>query len=191
MQDAPLHTLRANPSARGCTWAADPHTHTPHISSPHAAPALQVIFTSEELKSIKAVKEPGLHVLGFKPLSCLQPHHQLANGDFVYPSERQLKGSCAAFMALHAVMLGKQQMAVACYVRTQASMPRLVALVAQEQVLDECDTQVGGGRRCSRTGHAIRCCVDVWFRCAASCILERAEQQRVTAHSLSAPVHVW
>jgi hypothetical protein len=137
----------------------DPHTPSLCTSPLHAtylmlrmAPAMQVIFTSEELKAIKAVKEPGLHVLGFKPLCCLQPHHQLATGDFVYPSERQLKGSCAAFMALHGVMLGEQQMAVTCYVRTQASMPRLVALVAQEQVLDEYDTQVGGGRRCSNCG---------------------------------------
>ncbi len=77
-----------------------------------------------------------MHVLGFKPLSCLAAHHQLTHGLFVYPSERQLKGSCRAFMALHAAMRTKQQMAVACYVRTQASVPRLVALLVQEELLE-------------------------------------------------------
>jgi hypothetical protein len=57
---------------------------------------------------IKCVKPPGLHLLGFKPAALLAERHQLRHGLFAYPTERQLKGSCTSFWALHSAMVAAQ-----------------------------------------------------------------------------------
>jgi hypothetical protein len=44
---------------------------------------------------------------GFKPVSALADYHQLSPSRFVYPDERSLKGSTAAFAALHSACLMK------------------------------------------------------------------------------------
>lgn len=48
------------------------------------------------------MRSKGLTLLGFKPLSALKDWHQLSPSRFVYPDERAVKGSTAAFAALHA-----------------------------------------------------------------------------------------
>ena len=69
-------------------------------------------YSPSELTAIKAVKPPGLHLLGFKPLSCLRDWHQYTHSHFMYPYEKQLKGSATAFSALHLAMHSKKKMAL-------------------------------------------------------------------------------
>ena len=47
----------------------------------------------------------GIHVLGFKPIDRLKPHHNLREPTFIYPTDRSLQGSTTAFIALHDAML--------------------------------------------------------------------------------------
>ena len=65
-----------------------------------------MVFSSDQVRAIKSLRPPGLHLLGFKPRRLLAEHHQLKHGYFVYPSDRQLEGSCTAFWALHRAMVG-------------------------------------------------------------------------------------
>ena len=57
------------------------------------------------LQSMRSVKPAGIHLLGFKPLDLLKPHHNLREPTFIYPTDRSLQGSTTAFIALHDAML--------------------------------------------------------------------------------------
>lgn len=62
------------------------------------------MLTNAEAAGLKALKPPGLALLGFKPRAALQEWHQLKHSLFVYPSDKELKGSTTAFVALLAAM---------------------------------------------------------------------------------------
>ena len=79
----------------------------------------------------------GLRLLGFKSVSMLKHHHQLRSPTFLYPDERSMPGSTQTFIALHAAMLKKNRMAVCSFVRTKAAEPRLVALLPQQEELED------------------------------------------------------
>ncbi|KAL3161464.1 hypothetical protein ABBQ32_010347 [Trebouxia sp. C0010 RCD-2024] len=84
----------------------------------------------------------GLRLLGFKPCSLLKHYHQLRSPTFLYPDERSMAGSTQTFIAFHAAMLAKEKMAVCSFVRTQASEPRLVAVIPQVEEVDDFGVQV-------------------------------------------------
>ena len=66
---------------------------------------LQVVLRNEEISALKTLRPKGLVLLGFKPVSCLKDYHTISPSRFVYPDERSLRGSTAAFVALHAACL--------------------------------------------------------------------------------------
>jgi ATP-dependent DNA helicase 2 subunit 1 len=69
---------------------------------------LQVVMRNEEIAALKALRPKGLMLLGFKPVSCLRDYHTLSPSRFMYPDERALRGSTAAFVALHAACLADE-----------------------------------------------------------------------------------
>ncbi|XP_020535744.1 ATP-dependent DNA helicase 2 subunit KU70 isoform X2 [Jatropha curcas] len=91
-------------------------------------------FSVEELSQIKRVSTGHLHLLGFKPLSYLKDYHNLRPSTFVFPSDKEVIGSTRIFIALHRSMLRLKRFAVAFY--GSSSHPRLVALVAQDEILN-------------------------------------------------------
>ncbi|CAL5220319.1 g2309 [Coccomyxa viridis] len=101
-----------------------------------------IILTSEELRSIRITQDPGLSLLGFKPASCLKPWHTWRQSNFVYPDERTMPGSTTAFIALHEAMLSQERVAICTYVRSRNAEPRLVALMAAQEVKDEYGEQL-------------------------------------------------
>jgi len=92
-----------------------------------------------ELKQLKVWGEPGITVLGFLPLSWLQPWYNVRSPYFVYPDESSMKGSVLAASALLKAMVAKCKLAVARFVRNSASAPQLVALLPQEEDIDDED----------------------------------------------------
>ncbi|DBA83496.1 hypothetical protein WJX79_009209 [Trebouxia sp. C0005] len=102
----------------------------------------RILLTTEELQEIKSVQPKGLRLLGFKSRSMLKHYHQLRSPTFLYPDERSMSGSTQTFIAFHATMLKKQRMAICSFVRTRAAEPRLVALLPQEEEVDEFGVQV-------------------------------------------------
>ncbi|EEF40803.1 ATP-dependent DNA helicase 2 subunit KU70 [Ricinus communis] len=90
-------------------------------------------FSVEELAEIKRISTGHLRLLGFKPLSCLRDYHNLRPSTFVFPSDKEVIGSTSIFIALHRSMLRLNRFAVAFY--GGSSHPRLVALVAQDEIV--------------------------------------------------------
>ena len=84
-----------------------------------------------ELKRCGTTSEPGLFLLGFKPLDALRPHHNIHSPYFIYPDEDLVEGSTAAFAALHKAMLDKRMLALVRFTRSSGAAPRIAALVAQ------------------------------------------------------------
>ncbi|OMO74720.1 hypothetical protein CCACVL1_16506 [Corchorus capsularis] len=88
-----------------------------------------VKFSVDEISEMKRISPGKLHLLGFKPLSCLKDYHNLRPSTFVYPSDQEVVGSKCIFIALHRSMLRHKRFAVAFH--GSVSHPQLVALVAQ------------------------------------------------------------
>ena len=67
-----------------------------------------------------------------------------------------MPGSTQTFIAFHATMLRKEKMAICSFVRTKAAEPRLVALLPQEEEVDETGVQV---RQCLLDEYRMQSCV--------------------------------
>ncbi|KAK7310226.1 hypothetical protein RJT34_07610 [Clitoria ternatea] len=92
-----------------------------------------ITFSLKELSEIKRVSLGHLHLLGFKSLSCLRDYYNLKPSTFLYPSDEGTDGSMCIFLALHRTMIQHNRFAVAF--SGSSSRPQLVALIAQEEVI--------------------------------------------------------
>ncbi|CAD7701865.1 unnamed protein product [Ostreobium quekettii] len=102
----------------------------------------KVLFHKDEMRAVRCIRPPGLTLLGFKPLSCLKDWHQVSPPSFVFPDEKQVKGSTTAFIAFHDRMLASKKFALCRFVRNERAEPQLVALVPQQEVLDSFGAQI-------------------------------------------------
>ncbi|XP_006890247.1 PREDICTED: X-ray repair cross-complementing protein 6 [Elephantulus edwardii] len=102
----------------------------------------QIVLEKEETEQLKRFEEPGLVLIGFKPSVLLKKHHFLRPSLFVYPEESMVNGSTTLFSALLTKCLEKEVMAVCRYTSRQNSPPCFVALVPQEEDLDDQKIQV-------------------------------------------------
>ena len=48
----------------------------------------------DELMWMKKFDDPGLVLIGFKPLDRLKLHHHIRPAVFIYPEEQQVTGMC-------------------------------------------------------------------------------------------------
>ncbi|KAF9412012.1 X-ray repair cross-complementing protein 6 [Podila epigama] len=94
----------------------------------------KVIFTKEELKAIKSFGPPGLALIGFKPKSAIYMHHNIEHALFLYPDEKNYKGSTAAFASLLLAMDELGKVAICSFTARTNYTTRLVALVPQMEV---------------------------------------------------------
>ena len=76
----------------------------------------------------------------------MRDYHQIKHSYFVYPDERSLAGSTAAFIALHHVLLASGKVAICSHTRVDGAKPALVALCPQKELVGSDDLQV----RCRR-----------------------------------------
>ncbi|EHH64886.1 hypothetical protein EGM_18216, partial [Macaca fascicularis] len=67
----------------------------------------QIILEKEETEELKWFDEPGLMLMGFKPLVMLKKHHYLRPSLFMYPEESLLIGSSTLFSTLLIMCLEK------------------------------------------------------------------------------------
>lgn len=102
----------------------------------------QIVLEKEETERLKRFDEPGLVLIGFKPMILLKRHHHLRPSLFVYPEESVINGSSILFNALLIKCLEKEVMAVCRYTPRQNIPPYFVALVPQEEELDDQKVQV-------------------------------------------------
>lgn len=66
----------------------------------------KIVFTKEEVTSIrKAVSEPKLELLGFKPSNMLKFQQNLKHSAFIYPNDKDIAGSSSLFANLLEAMI--------------------------------------------------------------------------------------
>ena len=53
----------------------------------------QIVLEKDEVESIKKFEDPGLHLIGFKPMDKLKLHHHVKPSVFLYPEEEQITGT--------------------------------------------------------------------------------------------------
>ncbi|KFU88661.1 X-ray repair cross-complementing protein 5, partial [Chaetura pelagica] len=97
----------------------------------------QIVLEKEETEEIKRFESPGLFLIGFKPLSMLKRHHHIKPSQFIYPEESVVSGSTTLFNALLMKCLEKDVVALCRYTARRNTPPRFVALVPQEEEVDD------------------------------------------------------
>ncbi|XP_060244941.1 X-ray repair cross-complementing protein 6 [Meriones unguiculatus] len=102
----------------------------------------QIVLEKEETEELKRFDEPGLILVGFKPMVMLKRHHYLRPSLFVYPEEALVNGSSTLFSALLTKCVEKEVMAVCRYTARKNTPPYFVALVPQEEELDDQNIQL-------------------------------------------------
>ncbi|KAJ0060183.1 hypothetical protein NL108_004034 [Boleophthalmus pectinirostris] len=102
----------------------------------------QIVLEKDEVDSLKKFGDPGLYLIGFKPMENLKLHHHIRPSVFIYPEEDEVKGSSCLFSALLKKCSEKNVFALCRCIARRNYPPRFVALVPQEEVLDEGNVQV-------------------------------------------------
>jgi ATP-dependent DNA helicase 2 subunit 1 len=105
----------------------------------------RIYFTKEEIDQIKLSSNansvtPCLTLIGFKAapsMSSIIQYPLISRSMFAYPDEEFVKGSWAAFGALHASMVRKKVMAIGKFLYKINGTVRFVAVIPQEEVLFE------------------------------------------------------
>lgn len=102
----------------------------------------KVIFEKEEVTAMKTFGDPGLLLMGFKPRSSLKNYFHIRPAQFLYPSEKSVIGSTTLFSALLKRCLARDVVPICRYIPRSGSPPRFVALLPQEEELEEHNIQV-------------------------------------------------
>lgn len=53
----------------------------------------QIVMDKDEVDAIKKFDDPGLVLIGFKPMERLKVHHHIRPSVFIYPEESEVKGA--------------------------------------------------------------------------------------------------
>lgn len=102
----------------------------------------QVAFTPEEVASLRYFGDPGIRIIGFKPLSMLPIWASLRPSTFIYPSEEEFVGSTRVFAALQQKLLDAEKMGLAWFVPRKNATPVIAAIVPGAEKLGEHGEQV-------------------------------------------------
>ncbi|TRY77519.1 hypothetical protein DNTS_028238 [Danionella cerebrum] len=101
----------------------------------------QIVMEKDEVDGIRKFGDPGLELIGFKPMDRLKLHHHIRPALFIYPEEEQISGSSCIFTALLLKCCEKNVFALCKYIPRRNTPPRFVALVPQREELDNGQTQ--------------------------------------------------
>ncbi|XP_030631170.1 X-ray repair cross-complementing protein 6 [Chanos chanos] len=123
------------------------HTHTGSLLLPSDTKRAQVygrkqiVMEKDEVDEIRKFDDPGLVLIGFKPMSRLKLHHHIRPSHFIYPEEEQVTGSSCVFAALLRRCSERNVFALCKYTPRRNTPPRFVALVPQREEVDENQSQ--------------------------------------------------
>ncbi|XP_053325037.1 X-ray repair cross-complementing protein 6 [Spea bombifrons] len=102
----------------------------------------QICLEKEETELLKRFDDPSLVLIGFKPISFLKKQHFIKPAQFVYPEESLINGSSTLFQTLLTRCLSREVMAICRYTPRRNTPPRFVALVPQQEQLDDDNVQI-------------------------------------------------
>ncbi|XP_035204792.1 X-ray repair cross-complementing protein 5-like isoform X2 [Stegodyphus dumicola] len=97
----------------------------------------KIYVADYEAKQIRNFGEPGLLLMGFKPKLYLKPHYHLKPSLFLYPDEKSIQGSIRLCLALLIQCLKREYVPICRMIARQNDPPRFVALLPQEEHVDE------------------------------------------------------
>nr|KAG5686071.1 hypothetical protein BaRGS_030686 [Batillaria attramentaria] len=102
----------------------------------------RICFENDEVAALRRFGESGLELMGFKPRSSLKPYYHIKPAQFIYPDEGGVSGSTTLFTALLRKCLDRDVVAICKYTPGKNNPPRFVALLPQEEELDEHKVQL-------------------------------------------------
>ncbi|KAF1374173.1 hypothetical protein PFLUV_G00246800 [Perca fluviatilis] len=102
----------------------------------------QIVMEKDEVDAIKKFDDPGLVLIGFKPMEKLKRHHHIRPAVFLYPEEDEVKGSACLFSALLTKCSERNVFALCRCIARRNYPPRFVALVPQKEEVDEGKAQI-------------------------------------------------
>ncbi|KAL9040433.1 MAG: hypothetical protein Q9180_001909 [Flavoplaca navasiana] len=102
----------------------------------------QILFTPEEISSLRNFGDPCIRILGFKPMSMIPLWANMRPPTFIYPSEEDYIGSTRVFAALHAKLLSSQKVGITWFIARKNAAPVLAALYPGPESLDENGLQI-------------------------------------------------
>eukprot|EP00397_Hematodinium_sp_SG-2012_P033030 GEMP01035231.1.p1 GENE.GEMP01035231.1~~GEMP01035231.1.p1 ORF type:complete len:552 (+),score=134.72 GEMP01035231.1:64-1719(+) len=88
----------------------------------------QVSVAKEDMTAVKRQGPVGIKLLGFRPISAIQPHHHLDHSYLLYPIEEKVKGSSLLFSSLITSMSKQNKVAIASIAMRTNAETRLAAL---------------------------------------------------------------
>lgn len=93
----------------------------------------KILFTPMEAFEIKQMMDPKIKVLGFKPSNILNDRNHIRSPYFIYPSDNNIQNSTVFFRTLWERCLSQDKVVICAFTMRMRTMPRLVALVPQNQ----------------------------------------------------------
>lgn len=102
----------------------------------------QIAFTKDEIAALRYFGDPGIRIIGFKPISMLPVWANLKPATFIYPSEDDYVGSTRVFSALQQKLLNDQKMGIAWFVARKNAAPQIAAILPGAEHLDDNGVQV-------------------------------------------------
>ncbi|XP_041829842.1 X-ray repair cross-complementing protein 6 [Melanotaenia boesemani] len=102
----------------------------------------QIVMERDEVDAIKKFEDPGLFLIGFKPMEKLKLYHHIRASIFLYPEEDEVKGSACLFSALMKKCSERNVFALCRCIARRNYPPRFVALVPQNEELDDGKVQI-------------------------------------------------
>lgn len=97
----------------------------------------KVSFSVDEVTNMKQMLQPGIRLLGFKPITKVSPANHLRSSLFLYPDEGTISGSTVLFRTLYEKCLIKQKAAFCMLTMRRKQPSKLVALIPQECCFNE------------------------------------------------------
>ncbi|KAF2675566.1 DSB repair complex subunit Ku70 [Microthyrium microscopicum] len=97
----------------------------------------QVHLSEEEKASLRNFGDPGIRVVGFKPLNMLPTWANTRPSVFVYPDETNYIGSTRVFSALQQNLLQSEKFALVWFIARKGAHPRMAAMIAGKEKIDE------------------------------------------------------
>ena len=102
----------------------------------------QIPFTPEEVSSLRHFGDPGIRIIGFKPLSMLPIWANVRPSTFIYPSEDDYVGSTRVFSALQQKLLKDEKAGIVWFVARKNATPVIAAVLPGAERLDENGAQI-------------------------------------------------
>ncbi|KAJ9653778.1 ATP-dependent DNA helicase II subunit 1 [Neophaeococcomyces mojaviensis] len=89
----------------------------------------QIVFSQDEMKSLRNFGDPVIRIIGFKPVEYLPMWANFKTSTFIYPFEEDYVGSTRVFSALYQKLLKSKLMGLAWFLPRRNAVPVLAALI--------------------------------------------------------------